>query len=212
MDPLEASRRILASPADLQAAGWRPVVLPGYSPDPRNHAIEGWFLKVLHIADAPPDGWALRLGKIDDRDRAYFNGELIGATGEWDSPRIEAYDRIRIYDIPDRLLRPGDYNVVLVQVQTLSPPDLGLVKDKLSIGPQLEIRYELFEADLIEALFLALYLSVAGYFFFLFARRRVERENLFFGLFLLAFVGYQGLRTQFRFEYDLSFFISKRVE
>ena len=49
----------------------------------------------------------LRLGRIDDRDTTWVNGELLGSTDRWDLERV--------YDIPGGLLRDGD-NTLTIRV------------------------------------------------------------------------------------------------
>jgi sialate O-acetylesterase len=63
----------------------------------------------------------LLLGKIDDFDETYVNGELIGRTGRmrknWDSKDWGSeYGRSRAYAIPTGLLRPGKMNTLAVRV------------------------------------------------------------------------------------------------
>lgn len=66
----------------------------------------------------PPAGWsgqdlALIIGAIDDLDVTYINGTKIGATGQhnphhWETPRL--------YQVPSRILRSGQPNVVLCRI------------------------------------------------------------------------------------------------
>lgn len=63
----------------------------------------------------------LCLGKIDDFDEAYLNGQRIGrtgnisATGEGDGGWSD-YQKWRVYAIPPSLLHPGEENVIAVRV------------------------------------------------------------------------------------------------
>jgi glycosidase len=66
----------------------------------------------------PPAEWsgkdlALIIGAIDDLDVAYINGTQIGSTGQhkphhWETPRL--------YQVPARILRPGQPNVLLCRI------------------------------------------------------------------------------------------------
>jgi cephalosporin-C deacetylase-like acetyl esterase/sugar lactone lactonase YvrE len=61
-------------------------------------------------------GFILRLGKIDDCDQTYFNGTLIGATGQLPPNYGTAYDQDRVYLIPTSLVRWDAPNVIAVRV------------------------------------------------------------------------------------------------
>jgi len=63
----------------------------------------------------------LLLGKIDDLDETYLNGELIGHTGRIRSnPSRSSHDReyqeLRTYTIPSNVLKAGADNVIAVRV------------------------------------------------------------------------------------------------
>ncbi|MCB1320742.1 MAG: SpoIIE family protein phosphatase, partial [Leptospiraceae bacterium] len=155
---------------------------------------------------------SLRLGQINDRDVTYFNGRVIGRTGEWDAELAQAYDRTRVYDIPDNLIRPGSVNIILVHVQRFTGDEIGIARDEVLIGPEHTLRTELFYESFIEILFLAVYFTCGSYFLFLYVRRRVESENLIFGAFVYVMVAYQAIKTQLRWELDIPFVELKRVE
>ncbi|MCK9410429.1 MAG: glycoside hydrolase [Bacteroidetes bacterium] len=72
-------------------------------------------------ASAGKTDLVLMLGRIDDIDEAYLNGEKIGSTGRIRSngtvSRIrEEYRETRAYDIPASTLKPGKKNVLAVRV------------------------------------------------------------------------------------------------
>ncbi len=97
---------------EFDDSGWPVMKLPG-----QFEAVTGdfdgavWFRKNIEI----PQGMAgkdliLSLGPIDDMDRTYFNGKLIGsneASGFWQAERN--------YDIPDDLVKEG-INTIAVRV------------------------------------------------------------------------------------------------
>jgi len=70
-----------------------------------------WFRKNVEIRkDMAEKDLVLSLGPIDDMDRTYFNGELIGSTeesGKWQADRN--------YDIPASLVKEGN-NIISVRV------------------------------------------------------------------------------------------------
>lgn len=94
----------------LDEADW--AVLPAYvtwgTADLANFDGVAWFRATF---DAP-DGWAgegatLELGAIDDQDRTYVNGVLVGSTADWTAQRV--------YALPSGLLKPGR-NYIAIRV------------------------------------------------------------------------------------------------
>ena len=199
---------------DMPGPGWSAVAVPGYLNDLPGYAgerKEAWYLLRFRLPDTVHQSLALRLGQIDDRDVVYFNGIEIGRSGTWDSTVAEAYDLERLYEIPPPLLKPGQVNTLLIRVQGYSD-DWGITRGTTAIGPLRVLQNEAVNAKYREVLFLIVYATVGGYFLFLFLRRRVERENLFFGLFALSLVGYQFMVSPFRWELGISFMNGKRLE
>jgi hypothetical protein len=63
----------------------------------------------------------LALGKIDDIDQVYFNGELVGTTGRFPGEKFtshynEYWDKDRFYRIPDHLIKTTGENIIAVRV------------------------------------------------------------------------------------------------
>ncbi len=194
---------------------WYPVRVPAYLtqlPQYERGHKEMWYVKVLRIPSRLPPALSVRLGKINDRDRAYFNGRLIGSTGVWDARPAQAYDLVRVYEIPVATVRPGALNVLLVHVRGFTDLEDGITRDRLEIGPTPLLHRAVLHEAYFEIIFLISFLTAGAYFLFLFLRRRVERENLLFGLFILSLVAYQFLKTQLRFELPISFLEAKRLE
>ncbi len=205
---------------DTPEGRWFPVPVPG---NLLKHAdfVREWAIKeeqqtfcyrkafVLpaHLTHQP----AVRLGIITDRDRVFLNGDLIAEHGAFESSLPEAYDRIRLVALPLPKVLPG-VNVLHVEVRSYFPHDAGILQDRVAVGRAEALRQELDRETLLQIVPLACYLAVGGYFLFLFARRRRERENLYFGLFCLGLVIYQILRTHLKYDLALSFFPWKRFE
>lgn len=59
----------------------------------------------------------LNLGPIDDFDRVYLNGTLIGET---DRKTPKWWDKSRTYVIPKKLIKPGGDNLIAVRVDDAS--------------------------------------------------------------------------------------------
>jgi len=65
----------------------------------------------------------LLLGKIDDIDQTYVNGILVGSTGKWNFENVptdfnssEEYLTNRVYSVPQKLLKFGKENTIVVRV------------------------------------------------------------------------------------------------
>ncbi|MCB1139343.1 MAG: SpoIIE family protein phosphatase [Leptospiraceae bacterium] len=181
--------------------------IPGYNEKTR----EMLYAKRFYLKELPQHSMSLRLGRIDDRDRVYLNGQKIGETGKWDAIKPQGYDRIRLYEIPAGLLRQGE-NRILVQVQGYFHGESGMAQGRMEIGPTVDLLTELRDDIYREILVLAIYFTAGSYFLFLFLRRRQNRENLLFALFIYGMVLRQLIRTELRFETDLEFFTIKRIE
>lgn len=67
---------------------------------------------------------------------------------------------------------------------------LGIIENETAIGLQKQLQKQLWTVEITKLLFLAIYLSFGGYFFFLAVRRKKERENLFFALYSFGLVMY----------------------
>ncbi|MBL8018252.1 MAG: SpoIIE family protein phosphatase [Leptospirales bacterium] len=218
IEPVTESERLLAdgnARQDEPGEPWVRVMLPGYAEELRQHGYgldgtELWYLKRFYL-DKPAGHLAFRLGQIDDKDRVYLNGRLIAKTGDWDNPRAQAYDKVRVYEIPDDALKPG-LNVLLIRIKGIFPGQVGMVRGQAEIGPSLAVRNRVIYKDTIEVLLLACYATAGSYFLFLFIRRRIERENLIFAIFIYVFVAYQVLKTQFKFELGVEFITLKKWE
>lgn len=61
-------------------------------------------------------GLILHLGKIDDSDYFYWNGELLGQTGELPPDYRTAYGADRVYEIPFEKVGFGKENLIAVRV------------------------------------------------------------------------------------------------
>ncbi|MBP7283793.1 MAG: SpoIIE family protein phosphatase [Leptospiraceae bacterium] len=172
-----------------------------------------WIAKSLFFpATVQTNSISVRLGVISDRDRTYFNGVLIGATGEFGKPYPSAYDKVRIYEIPDNLIRKGAENLLLVEAEEYFNTTVGIDQDKTEIGPSRTIEKSFINTEYVKLVLLMIYLVVGIYYLFLFARRRKEKENFIFGIFTIMLVLYQIMRNQLRNEFDFNFVLMKKCE
>ncbi len=99
------------SSIQIDKSGWNKMDLPNTWENGGLPGLDGivWFRRVVDI----PSSWigkevALNLSAVDDIDRTFFNGVLVGRTEGWDTPRS--------YAIPGGLIKAGK-NVIVVRVQ-----------------------------------------------------------------------------------------------
>ncbi|TGL17540.1 stage II sporulation protein E, partial [Leptospira levettii] len=110
--------------------------------------------------------YSFRLGIINDRDRTYLNGKLIGKTGEWDSPFPQNYDKLRIYSIPSHLILPKKKNLLLIKIQLYFQNSGGIEQDETLLGPSTNIQNRFYKDEFIKLIFLTIYITVGSYFLF----------------------------------------------
>lgn len=108
----------------LDDSKWEELLVPakwdfqGY----RDYDGFAWYRVTFDFpSSAGKEDLVLMLGRIDDIDEAYLNGEKIGSTGRIRSngtvSRIrEEYLETRAYEIPASALKPGKKNVLAVRV------------------------------------------------------------------------------------------------
>jgi hypothetical protein len=88
----------------------------------KNYDGYAWYRVAFKVPDDYQDNdLILLVGKIDDFDETYLNGERIGKTGpmpkrEMHSTNSNAYSQLRAYPIPSGLLHPGKENILAVRV------------------------------------------------------------------------------------------------
>lgn len=91
---------------------WSVMALPNaWESQPKLSRLDGivWFRCHINIsAEDAGKPATLHAGMIDDNDQTYFNGELIGASGGWNTKRV--------YQIPAAQLKAGK-NAIAIRVE-----------------------------------------------------------------------------------------------
>jgi len=107
---------------DQTKESWTDIYVPSTWEDQGHHNYNGygWYKKSFEInAEEAVEDWVLVLGKIDDIDQTFLNGEMIGSSGDSDAweERIEGSEWLkeRAYLIPAGLLKAGE-NTIKVRV------------------------------------------------------------------------------------------------
>lgn len=102
---------------DFDDRNWEPIFAPSAWEDEGYPGYDGyaWYRKGFNIAHINENLY-VHLGRIDDVDRVYLNGQLIGASGSNPPNFITAYQTERIYHLPASLLKLNQKNILAIRV------------------------------------------------------------------------------------------------
>lgn len=155
IDPDEVGEEQRWQQPDYDDASWRTLRAPGYwepqgVTDPRpgqpprtdpnlrwtDYDGVAWYrLRFVVPAEWRGKPLTLMLGSVDDQDRTFLNGELIGATG----PGIERAVLVRRrYEVAAERVRYGEENVLAIRVWDGGGPG-GLMGPALTLLPSEEL-------------------------------------------------------------------------
>ena len=102
---------------------WNDIIVPSYWEDQGYKNYDGYACYVLDFRvdnDQLSDKMILLLGKIDDIDQVYLNGELIGQSGDFTPLTVQQnsnyYQQQRTYYLPENILKKGSTNRLIVRV------------------------------------------------------------------------------------------------
>ncbi|WP_420582330.1 beta galactosidase jelly roll domain-containing protein [Reichenbachiella sp.] len=121
----KSNKKYFSEP-DFDDQDWDVVLVPSYWDNQGYRSLDGtaWYRKTFELSFKPEkeETYYLTLGRIDDFDVTYLNGQKIGETyddrGFGDS---RSYQKIRVYPIPKGLLHKNGKNTIAVKVE-----DIGL--------------------------------------------------------------------------------------
>jgi sialate O-acetylesterase len=111
LDPTKSLNTDTWNKPGIDLAKWEDIDVPGLWEAKGIGEVDGvmWFRKeVLIPANLATKDWNLLLGKIDDNDKTYINGKLVGETS--------AYNDLREYDVKAGTFSPG-INLIAVRVE-----------------------------------------------------------------------------------------------
>lgn len=97
---------------------WEKVYVPSSWEDEGFEHYDGyaWYRKTFEVEFEPGENLYAELGRIDDADQVYINGNLIGGTGGFPPDFFTAYNVRRAYPIPAEYLKNGARNVIAVRI------------------------------------------------------------------------------------------------
>lgn len=103
--------------------------------------VYAWYRTKIVIPSAMKDaiekgnGLRLSLGKIDDVDQTFFNGELIGQTGSLPPKYETKWDEPRTYRVSPQAIRYDEENVIAVRVFSPDIGGVGMYAGPYTYGP-----------------------------------------------------------------------------
>jgi len=104
---------------------WKEVVVPAYweTQGYKDYDGYGWYRTTFHVPSSiASQKLILLMGKIDDYDEVYLNGQRVGHTGFMPEPGEDwgndqrSYAQLRVYTLPPGVVLPDRDNVIAVRV------------------------------------------------------------------------------------------------
>jgi hypothetical protein len=102
---------------------WKKIMVPAPWEQQGYQKYDGyaWYKRTFTFpSNTSTDDLVLLLGKIDDFDKVYLNGQYIGRTN--DNKRYglsQSFSKLRVYDIPSALLKKTGTNTIEVFVEDM---------------------------------------------------------------------------------------------
>jgi beta-galactosidase/beta-glucuronidase len=104
---------------DYDDSRWQKIQVPGAWENEGFPGYDGyaWYRITFSISKLHKNKLLLlKLGQIDDVDRTYFNGNIIGGQGDFPPKYQTAFDAFRLYEIPTNFIHFGYKNCLAVRV------------------------------------------------------------------------------------------------
>ncbi|HEY3429201.1 MAG TPA: beta galactosidase jelly roll domain-containing protein [Cyclobacteriaceae bacterium] len=102
---------------------WSKIMVPGAWEFQGHSKYDGfaWYKRSFTVpANFTKEAVVLILGKIDDFDKVYLNGKLIGSTKDFESYGSSgSYMETRVYEIPQQLLKRNGSNLLEVLIEDM---------------------------------------------------------------------------------------------
>ena len=135
------------SKANVDVSNWDRIYVPeNWDQYYKDYNGYGWYRRSFDVNWIPDDGdVAVFLGRIDDVDEIFINGQKVGQSGQFMPDYHTAYNFERRYILPKGLLKKTD-NVIAVRVYDGGGPG-GILGGK-NIGIYFDEDYHLLSQDL----------------------------------------------------------------
>ncbi|MEP0368540.1 MAG: beta galactosidase jelly roll domain-containing protein [Cyclobacteriaceae bacterium] len=142
------------SDADYDDEEWENAMIPGTWKGYKDYSFTkfwgsdisyAWYRKQFVIPEYLENrsDLVLILGKIDDFDRTYLNGHLIGETDDGEPfGSSRSYEELRIYAIPPQYLNDYGINTIAVRVKDIGG-DAGIYEGPIVICREQDVRQAL---------------------------------------------------------------------
>lgn len=129
------------STIEFDDTSWERCSLPAFLSKEKKRQVL-WLRRTLNIPDSFR-GKELSLygGKIWDTDTVYFNGNVIGTSGSEHPDFFSAWNKDRVYHIPQGFIRYGEKNVLAVRIYSNQKT---LVNGKPFIGNTRDVEIHAF--------------------------------------------------------------------
>ncbi len=192
---------------------WIKKNLPDYGKD-KSVKIIGyhWYRCRFFIPENMKD-WneplSIRLGEIRDVDEVYFNGNLVGQTGQTTPALKVDLHKDRVYSLPKKFFISGSN---LIAIRIYSSANMA----GFSISPKINNHQVISKNIARKNVFgiMAGYVFLMMGLFFIIASivKSTNKGNLFFSLFTITLGLYTLLRTQYRYRMFDDFAYSFKIE
>ncbi|MCE9499873.1 MAG: histidine kinase, partial [Leptospira sp.] len=181
-------------------SGWMRKNLPDYGKD-KEVKVTGfiWYRCRILIPENMKD-WneplGIEIGELRDADEVYFNGVLIGQTGQLVPTFSPDMHKIRIYSIPKKLFINGSN---LIAVRNYSSTSYAGFSEVPVIYNETDLIYGISRKNVFGIMAGYVFILMGVYFIIASVVKSTNRGNLFFSLFTIALGFYTLLRTQYRY-------------
>ncbi|MCX8000728.1 MAG: hypothetical protein N3A69_17570 [Leptospiraceae bacterium] len=182
---------------EIDDSRWIRKGLPDYTKEQERRPFGFyWYRCPIFLPEELPKTLGVSLGKIRDSDEVYWNGTLIGKTGNF-LPNLEVdTEKERLYSIPDSLLKSGK-NVLAIRAYSTTR-FYGLTSIPF-IGNEAELFWKIIRSHIFPILSGFVFIGMGIFFIIGSLVRSNNQSNLFFSLFSMLLGTYVLLRTNFRY-------------
>ncbi|MBE7412869.1 MAG: sensor histidine kinase [Leptospiraceae bacterium] len=192
---------------------WTKKNLPDYGKD-KSVKIIGyhWYRCKFYIPENLKE-WneplSISLGEVRDVDEVYFNGNLIGSTGQTVPTLSVDLHKFRVYTIPKKFFINGS-NLIAIRIYSSTNTSGFIIPP--AINNQLEITKSVARKNIFGIMSGYVFLMMGIFFIMASIVKSTNRGNLFFSLFSIALGFYTLLRTQYRYRIFEDFALSFKIE